>query len=140
MSCVSFLAKMSRLQQLSEEARRNVIGEFYRIHWSKGKTYTVNHFQNMKVPKSTTYSVIQRCGQEISMKRKSGSGRPGLKVPEHKVRALKKFMVEKIGRSQARASAKFKVSQQYVSKILRTKTSLKYRQRKRFPVQLRLRS
>lgn len=61
------------------------------------------------------------------MTRKPGSGRPATKMPTFKVNALKRYMAEQVGRSQARAAAKFKVTQQYVSKVLKSKSALRYR-------------
>lgn len=122
---------MSSLKQLTEEGRRVVIGEFYRINWHKGKTYTARHFLAMGVPKSTLYAVMRKCDEGIPLARKTGSGRPRVKMPSDRVHVLKKYMTEKIGRSQSRAAEKFKISQQYVSKILRQKTPLKYRLRQK---------
>ena len=85
-----FSSKMWALQQLTEEARRNVIGEFYKIHWNKGKTYTVNHFLAMNVPRRTIYAVLRRCDEGVTLARKAGSGRPAVKMPKHRVQALRK--------------------------------------------------
>ena len=49
------------------------------------------------------------------------------------VRDLEGYLKEHIGASQRKAARKFGVSLSYINKILRTKTELRYRHRKRVP-------
>lgn len=87
----------------------------------------------MKIPKATTYRIMRQCDEGIPTSRKSGSGRPAQKMNPGKCRRLKADMNEKIGASQSRAARKYGISQQYVSWILRSKTSLRYRKRQPAP-------
>lgn len=113
--------------------RRKIIGQFYMENWTKGKTFTFKHFQIMKVPKATAYRIMRQCDEGVPMSRKSGSGRPAQKMPPGKCQRLQAEMKEKIGASQSHAARKYGISQQYVSKILKSKTSLRYRKRQPAP-------
>ena len=102
-------------------------------NWSKGKAFTYKHFKNMQVPKSTLYRIMRQCDEGVPLSRKSGSGRPAKKMPPVKCQRLQADMKEKIGASQPRAARKYNISQQYVSWILKGKTSLRYRKRQTVP-------
>ena len=54
-------------------------------------------------------------------------------MPARQSNVHDKYMREKIGRSQARAAAKSNITQQYASKLLLCKTSLKYWRREKTP-------
>ena len=60
---------------LEQEKKREIIGSFYKENISEGKMFTVNHFSKMKIPKRTIYNIIKRVENNISLKRKLGSGR-----------------------------------------------------------------
>ena len=87
----------------------------------------------MTIPKTTAYMIMRQCDEGTPMSRKSGSGRPATKMPPWKCRRLQTDVKEKIGASQSRAAMKYGISQQYVSKILRGKTTLRYRKRQPAP-------
>ena len=94
-------------------------------NWTTGNAYAVKHFNLMNLPRKTVYRVISKCQKGPEQTWKFGSGRNVVKIPTYEVNVLKKYMREKMGRSQARAAPKFKITQQHVSKILLCKTSLK---------------
>ena len=70
----------------------------------------------------------------MSIKRKTGRGRTPTKMSPRKLEALKRYLKDNLGHSQSRSSAKFNVTQQYVSKILKTKTAMKYQRRATAPL------
>ena len=44
---------MSKLEGLTLQQCRDVIGQFYKANIDEGKSYTVNHFLKMGVPRAT---------------------------------------------------------------------------------------
>jgi hypothetical protein len=118
------------MHALNEDHRRELIGEFYQQHSSKPKAFTVHHFVEMGVPRRTTYNAIQRVCNGRSLKRKTGSGRVAGKMPKGKVRRLLTMFKDKTGCSQRKAAAKFKISHQYVAKLLRKNNFKKFKRRK----------
>lgn len=53
------------MYKLNENERRNVISEFYRQHQTNKKSYTVNHFYQMGIPKRTIYDICRRVETKI---------------------------------------------------------------------------
>ena len=118
------------MHALNENQRRELIGQFYYQHSSKPKSFTVHHFEEMGVPRRTTYNAIQRVCSGGSLKRKTGSGRVAEKMPKKKVRRLLNMFKNKTGCSQRKAAAKFNISQRYVGKLLRKNNVRKFKRQK----------
>ena len=118
---------------LTGRQRRELIGSFYKAHWSKGKSFTYKHFQQMGISKTTLYRVMEKLDKGESLTREAGSGRKAKKMTPEDISKLKRYMKESIGASQRKAARKFGVSLSYINKILSTKTKLRYRHRKRVP-------
>ena len=121
------------MEGVSEVDRRKIIGSFYQKHWSMGKSYTYKYFSKLGISKATIYRVMEKMDKGESLARKAGSGRKAEKMTSRKVRVMKRYMKENLGASQRKAALKFGVSLAYVNKIVRTKTKLSYRRRKRVP-------
>ena len=85
------------------------------------------------ISKSTAYRVVKKMDKGELLTRKSGSGRKADKMTPSKVLALKRYLMEHLGASQRKAALKFGVSLAYVNKIVRAKTKLRYKRRKRVP-------
>ncbi len=68
------LVKQS-MDDLNQYERRELIGKFYLKNQSRGKTFTVRHFKKLKVSERTVYNIISKVEKDISLIRKSGSGR-----------------------------------------------------------------
>jgi len=62
------------MDQLNEEQRRSVIGQFYKVNKTLGKCFTVKNFLSMNIQKSTIYDIIKRVDNDLPLKRKTGSG------------------------------------------------------------------
>jgi len=93
--------------------------QFYEKSRKKGKTFTVNHFLNKDVARSTIYRLISRCGKgKGAIRRIKKSVRP--KMPLKKVKRLKAYFDHKIGVSQRKAVRKFGISVAYVNKLLKS--------------------
>ena len=81
---------MAKKYQNKQEALRIRVYNFYNDHKSKGKMFTVNHFKLEKVPERTIYGIIQRAENNITAKRKHGSGRIAKKMNKRALNRLKK--------------------------------------------------
>ena len=75
---------MSKLEGLTLQQRRDVIGQFYKANIDQGKSYTVKHFLKMGVPRATIYRACASMERNYTTKRKPGSGRPAVKITKRK--------------------------------------------------------
>ena len=121
------------MEGVKGSTRKKLIGSFYAKNWQHGKLFTVKYFQEMDVPPKTTYRILKECDEGRPMQRKPGSGRPAHKMKQNKVRALIRYLEGKVGVSQRKAAKKFGVSQSYVAKIVREKSSMRYFRRQPVP-------
>jgi hypothetical protein len=80
------------METLDENSRRLYVGTFYKNNRHRGKAYTVNHFRDQKIGRSTIYKIINRVDEEKSLERLPGSGRP-LKLSKSKI---DKFIEENV--------------------------------------------
>ena len=58
---------------------------------------------------NTIYRVLRRCEEGVGAKRKSGSGRPAVKLPPKQANKIIKEILSKIGVSQAKMGRKYRV-------------------------------
>ena len=116
-----------------ENAVREHVYNFWIMHADKGKGFTVKHFRDENIAKSTIYDIIRRCESGSGPARRIGSGRKPVKMNQTKVRLLKKLVDHKAGILQRRLAKKFNCSQQFISKTLRQKTTIKYKKRTVIP-------
>ncbi len=106
---------------------------FYNANKDQGKAYTVKHFEAEKERRTTIYRIIQRIDDGIPMVHQRGAGRPAVKMPKDKIRHMKRLFNNKRGISQRKAAAKYKVTQQYIQNLLKTKTDIRCRKRIKIP-------
>jgi len=114
----------------SEDNLRKRIYEFFLANKSKGKITTVKHFEAENIPRSTIYDIIKRAESNAGYIRTIGSGRKPKIMTKKAVKRLEKMVNHKSGVSQSQAARKFGCSQQFISKTLKNKTSIKYRKKK----------
>ncbi|KAF2889209.1 hypothetical protein ILUMI_16964 [Ignelater luminosus] len=107
------------MEHLKENERRNVDAEFYKTHIHLKKVFTVNHFIQMGIPRSTIYAFCTRIYKNNSVQRKPGSGRPARKLPERKGQPLVCAAHGKPDVSLRTLCWKFKIDKKYVSNILK---------------------
>lgn len=107
------------MQVLKENQRRAVVAEFYTKHKHLKKSFTVNHFYAMGVPKRTIYDICQRVDSGKTITRKSGSGRRAKKMPKKKRMCLIEDAHGKLGVSLRKLGRKYKIDKKYVSDILK---------------------
>jgi len=117
----------------SENNLRKRIYEFFLANKSKGKITTVKHFEAENIPRSTIYDIIKRAESNAGYIRTIGSGRKPKIMTKKAVKRLEKMVNHKSGVSQSQAARKFGCSQQFISKTLKNKTSIKYRKKKSIP-------
>ena len=98
---------------------------------ARSKSNTFRHFQGTIFSKTSTYTAMTKYDEGMSLSRKSGGGHLGVENTCILGWSHEKGHGRKNGPSLARASTKFKISQQYVYKTLRFKIILRYRPRKR---------
>jgi transposase len=107
------------MDELNKDKRREVIGAFYKANREKGKSFTVNHFKSMNIGKSTTYRIIERVDNNLSLKRAKGQGRKAVKMHKNKIENFVAFIDGRIGVTQRKVAKKFKISQTYVAKLIK---------------------
>lgn len=116
-----------------QEDIRKRIYNFYLANRSQGKKFTVDHFRAEKLAPSTIYSIIERAENNTGHQRVPGSGRVAKKMSKRNINNLKKMFNDKDGVSQTQAARKFNCSQQYISKTLKTKTTIRVYKKKMIP-------
>lgn len=124
---------MAPIRKNLEYELRNRICQFRKKHLEQPKSFTVKHFLEEGVPRSTTYSILERVDNNLGPQRKKGSGRKAIKMNKSNVRRLKLMMDHHHGVSQRQAGRKFRISQSYVNYILSTKTEIVYHKKKKIP-------
>jgi hypothetical protein len=117
----------------NQEALRERVYNYYLLHRAEGKLFTVNHFKTESISQSGIYNIIQRAENESGHERVQGSGRIAKIMTKPNVRRLEAFFDHKDGVSQHQAARKFNCTQQFISKTLRAKTSIKSRKKMRIP-------
>ena len=120
------------MEDVKGSTRKKLIGSFYVKNWQHGKLFTVKYFQEMGVPPKLRTGLL-RSVTGRPKQRKPGSGRPAQKMNQNKVRALIRYLEGKVGVSQRKAAKKICVSQSYVAKIVREKSSIRYFRRQPVP-------
>ena len=113
----------------NENTRRERVYQFYKSNSDKPKSFTVNHFMSENIPKSTIYDIIKRVEDKIPPERRKGSGRKPLIMTDNLIRNFE----HKCGISQLKYAKKLKCSHQYISKTLKTKTSIRKRKKIKIP-------
>lgn len=116
-----------------QEELRNRICQFRKMHQNSPKSFTVKHFVDEGVPRSTIYKIIDGDTEFLNPKRKQGSGRVPKKMDKKNVSALKKMINHRDGVSQHQLARRFNCSQSFISKTIKRKTSIKYRKKKKIP-------
>lgn len=117
----------------NQELLRKRVYEFYDAHKDKGKQFTADHFLAEFVPKSTIYNIIKRAESGSGYQQASGRGPKAKIMSKKNVKRLKSMFDHHDGISQTQAARKFKCSQQYISKMLATKSEIKSRKKMKIP-------
>lgn len=120
------------MEGVSLKTRRDLIVQFYELHKSLGEKYTVKHFKDLGVARSSIYKIIRTYQDRKTTERQPGSGRPALKLTPQRRKRLVKAAKDKGGVSQAQLGQKFDVHQTYIGKVLK-KEGLRYFKRKKAP-------
>lgn len=116
-----------------QEAIRKRVYEFYLANRDKDKKFTRDHFLAERIPRKTIYRIIERAENESGHKRVIGSGRiPQIMTKKH-IGTLKTMFNHKDSVSQRQAARKFNCSQQYISKTLKNKTTIRKRKKIKIP-------
>lgn len=113
-----FVALVLSMDCLNEEQKRLIIGQFYQFNRDRGKRFTVLHFMKMKLHEKTIYRIINRIDNNMSLKRSKGSGRKQFKMSHKHIESLIYRVDGKKGVSQKKLALKYKICQQYVSRII----------------------
>ena len=125
--------KMVAQSTSKQEALRIRICQFRKTHQNFSKSFTVKHFSEEGVPRSTIYRVLQGNADFLNPKRKKGSGRIPKIMTDKAVKQLKVMVDHKHGVTQAQLGRHFKCDQSFINKTLKRKTTIKYRKKKKIP-------
>ena len=120
------------MEEVDLKTRRELIVQFYNLHESAGKSYTVKHFSKLGIARASVYKVLKNYQERGSTERAPGSGRPAVKLPRARRRRLVKAAQDKGGVSLVKLARKFEISKPYVQKVLKNE-GVKYYKRKKAP-------
>jgi len=120
------------METLTEEQRRHIVARFYVDHNEKKKSFTVKHFVEMGMSRSTVYSILQRMDEGIPTERRSQNKDYCTKMDKKKVARLNNLVKNKTGVSQRKLAGKFGVDQRTIGRNLK-KHGIVYRKRKTVP-------
>ena len=107
-----------------KEDRRKRIYDFYLENLSRGKEFTVNHFNTENVPKTTIYRIIQSAENDYGHSRIVGSGRKAQIMPKKRIGHLKKTFNGRDEVTIRQAARKFDRSKSHIHKALSEKTTI----------------
>lgn len=102
-----------------QEALRNRIVQFYLNNCSKGKKYTLTHFQEENIAKSTIYSILNAYESRKTTKRKVGSGHKTKYFESKRNKNLIKKFNHSDKMSQRKCARKIGCSQMCISNALK---------------------
>lgn len=124
---------MAPINKKIQEDLRNRICQFRKKHLDKPKIFTVKHFQDEGVPRSTIYCVLERVADNRGPIRKKGSGRVAKKMNKTRITQLKEFFNNHHGISQRQAARKFGCTQSYICRTLEKKSDIRFYKKKKIP-------
>ena len=104
-----------------QEQVRSMIGNFFTENWTKGKVHNVKHFKAMRIAQNTIYRVLRRFEEGVGAIRKSGSGRPAVKLSPKRTNKMIKEILSKVGVSKAKMGRKYGVHRTITRKVLKIK-------------------
>ena len=84
----------------NKQHMHELVANFWSEHQEQGKSYTLNSFKELGVPRSTVYRIINKFQTHRSVKRLPGSGRPCKRMNLAKQRQLVRAASNKVGVSQ----------------------------------------
>ena len=101
-------------------------GRGNKSHWtvleankSAGKRAVIGHFVFLGVPERSVYRILGNLERGEKLERKSGSGRPAVKLPVAVKKRLVRQSCDLFGVSVRRFAAKYDTSKSYVHKTLK---------------------
>jgi hypothetical protein len=107
--------------------------EFIELNHSMEKVQIWEHFKLENAAKATIYRHISSWQQNKPVGRKIGTGRPTKIATKANIRKISKMFNNRSGCSQNKAARKIGCSQQYISKILKTRTGIVKRKKQKIP-------
>ena len=106
------------------------VGNFWNLHSTKGKTFTVNHFKIEGYAKSTIYRYINTIQQHGHVERKSGSGGHNKKLNNSQRAAIVRSAVDKRGVSARKIAKKYNVCEKTIRNVFNERGVKKYKRTK----------
>lgn len=106
------------MEAIKKDSIRKEIGNFYKLNQHQPKWFTVKHFKAKGVPKSSIYDTLKRVQNNVSLERRSGSGRKVTKLTEKELRSLKRDLNKKVGQSYRSLGRKYKKHQKTMKNII----------------------
>ena len=118
------------MQRLTEKERRDIIVQYKSNHPSLSNYAISKFFLELGISKSTTFSILASYAVHGTTERQIGSGRPAVKIPPNKVRAIVSAVKCSTPPSQNVLARKHGVSQAYVCQILRSQGLKSFKKKK----------
>lgn len=120
---------MGRREQ--EELAKAIVTHHIRCAHSVLKT-TVNYFESQGIPRRTIYNIMKKYTTHLTTDFLPRSGRPS-KISSKRLKSLIHAVENKTGVSQRRLGRRFRVHQSTISRVLKTRTSVRVLKRQTAP-------
>lgn len=117
---------------MTEQLLRDRVGGFWKVHYEKGKNFTVKHFLQEGVARSTIYSLLKKLEDTQELVRKPGSGGHNKKLTNAQRASICRWLSNKRGVSLRQEAKKYKVSEKTMRNVLNER-GLKCRKRIKAP-------
>lgn len=117
----------------NEDILRKRVYQFFEKHSDKPKSFTVNHFKDEGIARSTIYDIIKRAEDGISSERRKGTGKKPKIMTKSGLSRLCKLFDHKCGISQRKSARIMRCSPSLINKTLKVKTLIRKRKKTKIP-------
>ena len=120
------------MEALKQQQRREAVRDFMLLNPSTSNIVMVNHFQQQGYSRASIYRYIKRIRECNETKSRHAGGKQVPQLDENLKRKIRRFFDNKVGASLRKASLKFKVCRQVITKWL-DQLGIKRKKRKKVP-------
>ena len=116
-----------------QEQKRKEIYEFYLANRSRGKPFTLEHFNHVNITRRDIYKILERADNESGHKRVRGSGRVAKIMTPVAIKRLKTMFDHSDRVSTRQAARKFGCTHSHIIKTLAKHTNINAFKKKNIP-------
>ncbi len=98
------------MDHLNLKQTYEMVRQFFKKHWQRGKKHTVNHFVAMGLNEWRVYRITTRWEQSGPMDRNCGQGHKAIKMPPRKITQVIRLALHRPGISTTKLAQKFNIT------------------------------